>query len=224
MLAPGKSDVAARAEVNFVLDVPAQSVEPQVATAVPAPETVVGVEPGQPPEAGASATAAPVEPPASVTAVPVDPAREPAMPPSEPAAVVAATPEVAPRSVTTPATPSVIDVGPPPNPKTGPDLIAEQTQAPTLPGPTHAPLQLSETQEIPTMLAVPTGDAGSEAQRFAAGKVIIRRGDNLWAIARRTYGDGLKYTMIFDANDDQIRNPNQIYPGQVFALPTEGTE
>ena len=50
-------------------------------------------------------------------------------------------------------------------------------------------------------------------------KVIIRRGDNLWTIARRVYGAGIRYSTIYDNNNDQIRDPDLIYPGQVFELP-----
>lgn len=70
---------------------------------------------------------------------------------------------------------------------------------------------------VPTMVAVSLGDP--EAQRFASGKAIIRRGDNLWTIARRVYGEGVKYTTIYEANTGQIRDPDRIYPGQVFDLP-----
>ena len=70
---------------------------------------------------------------------------------------------------------------------------------------------------VPTLTAIPVGDP--DARRFASGKAIIRRGDNLWSIARRVYGDGLKYTTIYRANLDQIRSPSRIYPGQVFDLP-----
>ncbi|MGU3361996.1 LysM peptidoglycan-binding domain-containing protein [Methylobacterium sp. M6A4_1b] len=51
----------------------------------------------------------------------------------------------------------------------------------------------------------------------------IERGDSLWAISRRTYGEGDRYTAIYDANQDQIRDPDLIYPGQVFVLPSEDT-
>ncbi|MGB7286229.1 MAG: LysM peptidoglycan-binding domain-containing protein, partial [Salaquimonas sp.] len=51
--------------------------------------------------------------------------------------------------------------------------------------------------------------------------VIIRRGDNLWRISRRMLGEGRKYTMIFSANSNQIKNPNRIYPGQVFDVPED---
>jgi nucleoid-associated protein YgaU len=47
----------------------------------------------------------------------------------------------------------------------------------------------------------------------------VVRGDNLWNIARAHYGEGLRYTVIFNANKDQIRDPNLIYPGPVFSLP-----
>lgn len=48
---------------------------------------------------------------------------------------------------------------------------------------------------------------------------IVARGDNLWRISKRIYGRGLRYTVIFDANTPQIRDPDLIYPGQVFVLP-----
>jgi hypothetical protein len=51
------------------------------------------------------------------------------------------------------------------------------------------------------------------------GDVVVRRGDSLWMIARTTYGDGRAFTVIHAANRDQIRDPDLIYPGQVFALP-----
>ena len=49
--------------------------------------------------------------------------------------------------------------------------------------------------------------------------VIIRRGDTLWQISRRTYGRGIRYTTIYLANSEQISNPNLILPGQVFDVP-----
>jgi hypothetical protein len=48
---------------------------------------------------------------------------------------------------------------------------------------------------------------------------LVSRGDNLWRISQRIYGKGFRYTMIYGANQEQIRNPNLIYPGQVFVLP-----
>ncbi|MGK6312724.1 Ig-like domain-containing protein [Neorhizobium sp. DT-125] len=51
--------------------------------------------------------------------------------------------------------------------------------------------------------------------------VIIRRGDTLWQISRRVYGQGVRYTTIYLANEDQIRNPDIIQPGQIFGVPEE---
>ncbi len=48
---------------------------------------------------------------------------------------------------------------------------------------------------------------------------LVQPGNSLWRIARHTYGQGTRYTEIFAANREQIRDPNLIYPGQVFVLP-----
>ena len=60
------------------------------------------------------------------------------------------------------------------------------------------------------------------AATFAApaGSIVVQPGNNLWTIAEQRYGEGLRYTQIFRANSDQIRDPDLIYPGQVFTLPT----
>jgi len=63
-------------------------------------------------------------------------------------------------------------------------------------------------------------DAALSAELPPPAVVIIRPGDNLWRISRRNYGRGVRYQSIFAANGDQIRNPDLIYPGQVFLLPT----
>lgn len=51
--------------------------------------------------------------------------------------------------------------------------------------------------------------------------VIIRRGDTLWQIARRVYGQGVRYTSIYAANQEQIADPDRILPGQIFGVPDE---
>lgn len=55
--------------------------------------------------------------------------------------------------------------------------------------------------------------------RLAEGQVKVRPGNNLWHIARRVYGAGILYTLIFQENEDQIRDPDLIYPEQIFTLP-----
>ena len=50
-------------------------------------------------------------------------------------------------------------------------------------------------------------------------RVVVQRGNSLWRLARRTYGDGFAYTIIYDTNRGKISDPNLIYPGQVFVVP-----
>ena len=49
--------------------------------------------------------------------------------------------------------------------------------------------------------------------------VTVQPGNTLWAIARKRYGDGLLYVRVFEANRDKIKDPDLIYPGQLFDLP-----
>lgn len=57
------------------------------------------------------------------------------------------------------------------------------------------------------------------AKSTVANRVIVQPGNSLWRIARRVYGSGVRYTVIYQANDSQIRDPDLIFPGQVFNLP-----
>ena len=49
--------------------------------------------------------------------------------------------------------------------------------------------------------------------------VTVQPGNTLWGISRENYGEGLMYVHVFEANKDRIRNPDLIYPGQVFTVP-----
>jgi hypothetical protein len=53
------------------------------------------------------------------------------------------------------------------------------------------------------------------------GNLVVQPGQNLWLLARRSYGAGMRYTVIYEANRGLIQNPNLIYPGQVLALPSD---
>jgi len=67
----------------------------------------------------------------------------------------------------------------------------------------------------------PVSDESSPSV-VAAPKItttVVSRGDSLWRISRVTYGNGMRYAVIYEANQHQIRNPNLIYPGQIFVLP-----
>lgn len=67
--------------------------------------------------------------------------------------------------------------------------------------------------EIPFSRAAPLTDLSGDAF------IVVQPGNSLWRIARRTLGDGYSYTIIYEANSDQIRDPDLIYPGQVFEIP-----
>ncbi|MBZ9852639.1 LysM peptidoglycan-binding domain-containing protein [Mesorhizobium sp. CA13] len=75
--------------------------------------------------------------------------------------------------------------------------------------------------------ATPPSDVAetvSPKLEHADGAVIIRRHDTLWRISRRVYGYGMRYSTIYLANQDQIRNPDRIWPGQVFKVPPRSKE
>ena len=230
LLQPGSADVVARAEVDFVVDVPSAETPIDVAEA-PAPAAApTDSDPVQSPEPAASTATAPATP---ETGAPEQPAPAQAAPETDEATAEAAqaepvgTPDPV---VTDPEPPTeapdqqVAQVDPvPTEPATGQSAdqapAAEQPQQ-ELAEPVEAPAEaVSDEPAVPTMVAVSLGDP--DAQRFASGRAIIRRGDNLWTIARRVYGEGLKYTTIYQANTGQIRDPDRIYPGQVFDLPED---
>ena len=72
--------------------------------------------------------------------------------------------------------------------------------------------------ELPFTRATPEAVAEAEAVP-KDGKITIQPGNNLWRISRVIYGDGDRYTVIYEANKDQIRDPNIIYPGQILMTP-----
>lgn len=81
--------------------------------------------------------------------------------------------------------------------------------------------KVSARVELIFYRAAMMADAGQDDPSLAKpGSIVIQPGNNLWRIARHTYGAGIQYTLIFDANREHIRDPNLIYPGQVFSLPT----
>jgi LysM repeat protein len=68
---------------------------------------------------------------------------------------------------------------------------------------------------------VSTPNAGSPAAALKAATAVVSRGDSLWRISRAAYGDGTRFTVIYEANHSQIRNPDRIYPGQILVLPVK---
>jgi nucleoid-associated protein YgaU len=58
-----------------------------------------------------------------------------------------------------------------------------------------------------------------EIGRDGSEMVVIQKGDMLWRIAYRTYGNGIRYLDIVNRNKARINNPDLIFPTQIFALP-----
>lgn len=83
-----------------------------------------------------------------------------------------------------------------------------------------------ETGRVTAVIALPFERATPEAALSAreAGRVVVQPGNSLWRIARQLYGEGIQYTVIYEANRNQIRDPDLIYPGQVFQAPATEAE
>lgn len=64
-----------------------------------------------------------------------------------------------------------------------------------------------------------TQAAAAPQPEIKEGRIVIQPGNNLWTISQVIYGRGVKYTVIYQANQEQIRDPDLIYPGQVFRTP-----
>jgi len=80
--------------------------------------------------------------------------------------------------------------------------------------------------ESGTVVVQVTPSAGAQVAAATPGapapsdpNQVVVPGNTLWGLAQRRYGDGMRYDTIYQANRQQIRNPDLIYPGQVFVMP-----
>nr|DAY63152.1 MAG TPA: tail assembly protein [Caudoviricetes sp.] len=71
----------------------------------------------------------------------------------------------------------------------------------------------------PVVTRTVTTNNTAAASKPSGQNYTVRRGDCLWNIAKRFYGNGSQYTKIYNANRDKIKNPNLIYPNQVLWIP-----
>ncbi len=72
-------------------------------------------------------------------------------------------------------------------------------------------------EEPETIAELETGTAPESGIRLSL--VTVQPGNTLWGIASRNYGEGILYVRVYEANKDRIRDPDLIYPGQVFEVP-----
>ena len=63
------------------------------------------------------------------------------------------------------------------------------------------------------------GGSSSTAPAPSGRSYTVVKGDSLSKIAKHVYGDAQKWRKIYEANRDQIKNPDLIYPGQTFTIP-----
>ncbi len=85
-------------------------------------------------------------------------------------------------------------------------------------------LEEYDTQNDTTHTKVFTSTSASVSKKQEASSVsgtvyTVVKGDCLWNIAKKFYGSGTKYTLIYNANKGIIKNPSLIYPGQVLTIP-----
>ena len=75
-------------------------------------------------------------------------------------------------------------------------------------------------REPPAVLNPPARDnSETGAPQPPIRAVTVQQGDTLWAISEDRYGEGTLYVRVFEANRDSIRDPDLIYPGQIFTIP-----
>jgi nucleoid-associated protein YgaU len=79
--------------------------------------------------------------------------------------------------------------------------------------------QLAGNGRVESRVELPFQRTAVATEAVTPGRAIVQPGESLWRIARNSYGSGVRYTVIYLANRGQIRDPNRIFPGQVFAVP-----
>lgn len=85
-----------------------------------------------------------------------------------------------------------------------------------LPRPVAAPAPVTVPAPAPSVAPAPVAPA---PPAMSARTYTVARGDSLWKIAAKYYGNGLRWPEIYNANRGIIKNPSLIYAGQVFVIP-----
>ncbi len=78
----------------------------------------------------------------------------------------------------------------------------------------ETPFRREEAEDVAAVLAEETSQDG-----FDVAVRTVQPGSTLWAIAEENLGGGVFYVEVFEANRDLIKDPNLIYPGQIFRIP-----
>ena len=91
-------------------------------------------------------------------------------------------------------------------------------------GDVHYSINLQEYKQPKTKqvakVKVPAPKRPVKPKKKAAKTYVVKRGDTLWAISKRYYGNGNQWRKIYNRNKGVIgSNPNLIYPGQKYVIP-----
>lgn len=81
----------------------------------------------------------------------------------------------------------------------------------------ETPFKREATEVLRAAEATDSPEAADDAPPIRS--VTVQKGDTLWAISRERFGDGVLYVKLFEANRAAIRDPDLIYPGQIFTIP-----
>jgi len=226
--------------------VPGAAVPSPLSPALPTPETVAAAQP-----AGADAPVPQAEAPSDLPAAPeiVAAADGPAAPAVVSAANPAVVPDPAlfpdpaakPEPATSPDPAKVIVPAPvvaaapgseaapaaatPPGPAPTADLLPDPAQ-PAAPEAVATPVPAAAVEPAPAVVqgtapAVAPSPDPAPAPAPPAVTVTVQPGLTLWAIAAASLGGGVRYVQVYEANKDKIRDPDLIYPGQIFTVPAE---
>jgi nucleoid-associated protein YgaU len=156
--------------------------------------------------------------PPNETLIEEQPAAAAAEPASEPSAVPAAQAQAQAPTVQSPTVQSPTVQAPAADEPPSPEPSAMEESQGTDIAAAEAPPAGASTLQEPSA----TADAAAVAPAVVIprkGQIVIQPGNSLWRISRVIYGRGIEYTVIYEANRTQIRNPDLIYPGQIFATP-----
>lgn len=94
------------------------------------------------------------------------------------------------------------------------------TIAAPAPAEPEAPVEAAPAPAEDSKAAEPEAPAGeAPAAESDAETYTVQSGDTLWKISEQMYGNGSKYMKIFEANTDQLENPDRIFPGQKLVIP-----
>lgn len=160
--------------------------------------------------AGQAAPAALSEPAPVVVAAAEPAAAEPVVE-TAPEPVVAAEPVVEPTPEAVVAVEPEAIVDPAPVAERAPEAVAAGEPVP----------ETAVLAEPVAEVAAPVVEAVVAPAVVAPVTITVQPGFTLWGIADSMMGDGVLYVQVFEMNRDKIRNPDLIYPGQVFVVPQQ---